>query len=125
MLKRLVGASDTHDHIVGADAVRIFPQANSAGCVRLRIAIHEQRVDLGGRKRSRKVDRSGRLADATLLVGNSDNASHIFVGENLRKNSPRPAVKSTRNLCKSRQCSTWNTNPQNHLAEASVPRGTD
>ena len=49
----------------------------AAGGIRLRIAVDEQRVDFSGREGSGQVDGSRSLADATLLVGNSDNASHI------------------------------------------------
>ena len=62
--------------MVGADALRILGEAQAAGGVRLRIAIDQQRVHFSGRERGRQVDGSRSLADATLLIGNSDYTSH-------------------------------------------------
>jgi hypothetical protein len=45
----------------------------------LRIAIHQQRVQLGRGERSRQVDGSRSFPDATFLIGNGNNAGHISV----------------------------------------------
>src|SRR5258706_3719703 len=61
----------------------------------MRIAVHQQCIHFGGRNRSSKVDGSRGLADATLLVGNRDNASHdYFLRRIAAKNSANAAVKS-------------------------------
>src|SRR5204862_7645303 len=63
-----------NQNFVGAVAVRIFGETKAAGGVRLRIAIDQQRVQFSGRKRGCEVDGGRSFPDATLLVGNSDNA---------------------------------------------------
>ena len=66
--------------MIGADPLGILGEAESAGSIRLRIAINQQRVHFSGRKRSGKIDGSRGLAHAALLIGNSDDTSHEIFG---------------------------------------------
>ena len=68
-----------HQKMVGADTVRIFGETKAAGRIRLRIAVDQQCVHFSGCKRCSQVDGGRGLPDATLLVGNSDYASHSIV----------------------------------------------
>src|SRR5256885_546173 len=48
--QRLLPSGRTHQQMVGVDAVRFLSESQAAGGVRLRIAIHQQRVDFRSRK---------------------------------------------------------------------------
>ena len=76
------GVAFAEENIVAIVPVRVFGQTKPAGGIRLRIAVHEQRVQLGGGKRGGKIDGGRSLADAALLVGDSDNAGHWSFAEN-------------------------------------------
>jgi len=75
-LQRLFGGGDAHYHVVDADAVRVLYESQAAGRIRLRVAIYEESIDFGSCKRGGKVDGSRSLTDATLLIGDRDDASH-------------------------------------------------
>ena len=76
-LHGLLKRGRAHQKMVGIDPIRILDQTQAAGCIRLRIAVHEQRVDFRRRKRRGQIDGSRGLAHATLLVGNCYNTSHF------------------------------------------------
>src|SRR5215472_14059563 len=65
-----------HQEVVGAEAIRVAREAETAGRVRLRIAVNEQGPDLSGGKGRGQVDSGGGLAHSALLIGNGDDASH-------------------------------------------------
>ena len=54
--------------------------ADAAGRVALGIAIDEQHALVGEGERGGQIDRRGGLSDATLLVCDGDNLSHISIG---------------------------------------------
>ena len=92
-------------------------EAESAGGVGLRIAVNEERADLCGGERCGEIYRGRGLADAALLVRNSDDSSHgdmlvryrIYQG---RSDSPvvdcEDFVDGLRKRQKFEECSTWN-----------------
>src|ERR1700748_3545310 len=65
--------------MIRADPVGVLGEAQAAGGIRLRIAIDQQRVDLGGCERGSQIDGSRSLPHAALLIGNSDDTSHGIV----------------------------------------------
>ena len=76
--------------MVGRDPLRIPDQAESAGCIRLRIAVHEQSVNFSGRERCGQIDGGRSLANAALLVGYRNDASHLIVRRTQRCSQNRP-----------------------------------
>src|SRR5215831_17917073 len=72
----LFGECLPHQQVISAEPAFIFEQAKSTRGVRLGVAVDQQGLDLLRGKRRGEVDRSGGLAHTTLLVGNSDDASH-------------------------------------------------
>ena len=75
-LQRLFGGSSAHQKMIGADALGIFDQAQSARRVRLRVAINEQSIDLRCREGRGQIDSGRSFPHAALLVGNRDDTSH-------------------------------------------------
>ena len=73
----MLGGEVAHQDLVGAGAVGIAQEAEAAGGVGLGIAVDEEGWSLVRGKRGGEVDGGGRLADATLLVGDRDDSSHI------------------------------------------------
>ena len=55
---------------------RTLVHARTCGRIALRIEIDQQHAALHRRQARREVDRRGRLADATFLVGDRDDARH-------------------------------------------------
>src|SRR3954466_11630278 len=119
--------------MIRADALRILDEPQAAGGIRLRIAIDEERVDFSSRKGSGQVDGGRSLADATLLVGNSDYASHEIVRRS-RALAAYFASQFNCNeevLCKERidvqnqsECSCRNISHDRVRNALSVPSGT-
>ena len=73
----------TYFNLAGHDLVdrgRVFLHANaqSAGCVALRIGIHNQHAPALGSHACGQIHTGGRLADAALLIGNCNNFSHVY-----------------------------------------------
>ena len=75
------GRDLAHDDLVGAVAVGIAEEAETAGGVGLGVAIDQQRARAEGGERRRQVDGGRGLADSALLVGDCDDASHGCAGE--------------------------------------------
>ena len=76
-LHRLFCRGRAHQQMICRDALRVSGQAQSAGCIRLRIAVHKQGVDFGRRKRCGQIDGGRSFPDAALLVGYGNDASHL------------------------------------------------
>ena len=75
-LKRALAIAFANQHFVSAVTVGVLSQTEAAGSIRLRIAIHQQRVQFGGSERGREINGSRGFSDATLLIGDSNNAGH-------------------------------------------------
>ena len=95
--QRIFGPRRTHQKIVGADSFGIFGKAQAARGVRLGIRINKQSVDFGGGNGSGQIDGGRSLADAALLIGYSENASHSVFSEKPRavsqNSSKRPELQ--------------------------------
>ena len=64
-----------HENVVGRRLYLALVDRDAAGRVALRISVNEQHLFSECAHARRKVDRSGRLADAALLIGNSNDLS--------------------------------------------------
>jgi hypothetical protein len=72
------GCRTQEDFVQGAFDVRAL-DADSARCVRLRIAIDEQRPMLGGSQTGCEVYGRCGLSNPTFLVRDCDNSAHGFL----------------------------------------------
>src|SRR5271156_2143659 len=81
LLQGLSCAGLGHQEMIGAESLGIFDQAESAGGIRLRIAIDQQRVYFCRGNGRGQINGSRSLAHAALLVGNRDDASHLSFEE--------------------------------------------
>ena len=68
-------------HVVDAVDVGVVFDSQGRGGVPLRIDVDDQHVQAGGSQGSGDVDRGGRLADAALLVGNSEDPGLLRLGK--------------------------------------------
>src|ERR1700730_16672979 len=75
------GIALADQHLVGAITLRILGQAESATGIRLRVAIHQERVQVGGSQRGAEIDGSRSLTDAALLISDSNDAGHLGFSE--------------------------------------------
>ncbi len=74
--QRLGNGGSAHQHVVSIESFRIARKTQTACRIGLRITVDEQRGNFCGSEGGGQIDGSGRLADATFLVGNRDYASH-------------------------------------------------
>src|SRR6187455_1602822 len=63
-------------HIVGGGSESFARETAAAGRVALRIGVDKEDALFGDGKRGREVYGRGSLTDSTLLVGNSEDATH-------------------------------------------------
>src|SRR5215472_9765007 len=68
----------SRDDVVGAESLGVFGKTQATGSVRLRVAIDQQRRNLSRRERCGEIHGRSGLADATLLIGYSDDARHLL-----------------------------------------------
>ena len=81
--QRLLRRRQAHQHIVRIDALRILLKPKPASSIRLRIAVDQKAINFRSRNGRGQIDSGRGFTHATLLVGDSDDSSHILNREDL------------------------------------------
>src|SRR4051812_22939283 len=99
--------------MVGGEPVGVTSESDARRGVGLGIAVDQQGLDLGGSKGGRQVDGGGGLTHAALLIGNGNDACHIFREHQSKTRMPERSAAAQERISRlyvqtAENCSTWN-----------------
>src|SRR5215468_7784608 len=94
--------------MIYASIERPFFYPNTAGRVRLRIHVYQQRRNVSGRKTCGEIDSCSGLSNPAFLIRYRDDFSHMPIRDAMKVNDAAQVITSEMPSKSVRICSTWN-----------------